>query len=103
MLKNIYGYDVYASAQMHRANTDTTYGLKANTAGKLDLDTAANNTKGAMLAVRWDQWRLGFKRRMTIETTRVPSADASEIVALMRVGMINRDTDASAISYNLGL
>jgi len=77
--------------------------LKANAAGKVDLDTAANNTKGALLAVRWDQWRLGWKRRMTIETTRVPSADSTEIVALMRVGLAQRDTEASAISYNLGI
>ncbi|KKK69542.1 hypothetical protein LCGC14_2932980, partial [marine sediment metagenome] len=89
------------SSNMHRANQDSTYGLKANTAGKVDLDTASNNTKGAMLAVRWDQWMLGFKRRMTFETVRVPSADATEITALMRVGLLNRDTDAAAISFNL--
>lgn len=101
MLKNIYGYDVIPSSNMHRSNQDSTYGLKANSAGKTDLDTASNNTKGAMLAVRWDQWMLGFKRRMTFETVRVPSADATEITALMRVGLLNRDTDASSISYNL--
>lgn len=103
MLTNIYGYDVIATPNMHRANQDATYGLKANTAGKVDLDTAANNTTGSILAVRWDQWRLGYKRRITFETTRVPSADSTEIVALMRVGMINRDNEASAISYNIGL
>jgi hypothetical protein len=103
LLTNLYGYGVIPTANMHRANQDATYGLKANTAGKLDLDTAANNTTGAILAVRWDQWRLGYKRRITFETTRVPSADATEIVALMRVGMINRDTDASAISYDVVL
>ncbi len=102
-LTGIYGYSVMASANMHRANQDATYGLKANSAGKVDLDTAANNLYGAMLAVRWDQWLLGFKRRMTIETTRVPSADATEIVALMRVGLAQRDTEAAAISYNIGL
>lgn len=103
MLMNIYGHKVYTSGNMHRANQDATYGLKANTAGKLDLDTAANNTTGAILAVRWDQWRMGWKRRITFETVRVPSADSTEIVALMRVGLIYRDTDASAISYNVTL
>ena len=102
-LTNIYGYDVIASSNMHRSNQDSTYGLKANTEGKVDLDTPSNNTKGAMLAVRWDQWMLGFKRRMTFETVRVPSADATEITALMRVGLLNRDTDAAAISYNLSV
>lgn len=101
MLTNLYGYDYIASANMHRANQDATFGLKANAAGKVDLDTAANNTTGALLAVRWDQWRWGFKRRITFEVERVPRADSFEITALMRVGMINRDTEASAISYNL--
>ena len=100
-LTSLWGYPIFTSANFHRSNQDATYGLKANSDGKVDLDTASNNTKGAILAVRWDQWRMGFKRNMTIETTRVPSADATEIVALMRVGMVNRDTQASAISYNL--
>ncbi len=103
VLTSIWGYGVVRSAQMHRPNQDATYGLKANSAGKLDLDVAANNTKGALLAVRYDQWRLGWKRRMTIETERVPRADSTEITALMRVGLINRDDEASAISYNLGV
>ncbi len=88
---------------MHKANADATYGLKANSAGKLDLDTASNNTTGVILAVRWDQWQFGWRRRMTIETTRVPAADSTEIVALMRFGMVQRDTEASAISYNITL
>ncbi|MBI1296670.1 hypothetical protein GC175_17075 [bacterium] len=102
-LTSIYGYDVIATANMHRANQDATYGLKANTAGKVNLDTASANTTGSLLAVRWDQWRLGYKRRITFETTRVPSADATEIVALMRVGLINRDNEAAAISYGVTL
>lgn len=100
-LMNIYGYDVNASAFMHYANQDATYGLKANTAGKTDLDTASNNTTGSILAVRWDQWQFGIKRRMTIETQRIPQADATQIVALMRFGLTQRDTEASSISYNL--
>lgn len=102
-LTGLFGYKVIASANMHRTNQDATYGLQANSAGKVDLDTASNNTKGAILAVRWDQWRMGFKRLMTIETTRVPSADSTELVALMRVGLLNRDNEASAISYNIGV
>jgi len=100
-LMNIWGYEVAQSVHMHKANADATYGLKANSAGKLDLDTASNNTTGVILAVRWDQWQFGWRRRMTIETTRVPAADSTEIVALMRFGMVQRDTEASAISYNL--
>ena len=38
---------------------------------------------------------------MTIETVRKPAADATDIVLLMRVGLINRDTEAAAISYGV--
>ena len=102
-LVSLWGRDVITSANMHRANQDATYGFKANIAGKLDLDTAANNTTGAILAVRFDQWMMGYKRMITIETERVPRADATEITAMMRVGLVNRDNEASAISYNLTL
>jgi hypothetical protein len=40
---------------------------------------------------------------MTLETTRIARADTTEIVALMRFGLIYRDSDASAISYNITL
>lgn len=102
-LVNIYGRELIATPNMHRANADATYGLKANSAGKLDLDTAANNIYGSILAVRWDQWRLGWKRRIKFDVVPVPQADATEIVCNMRVGMINRDTEASAISYGVTL
>lgn len=96
-LAGIYGYPIYVSHHMHKAQTSRL----VNTAGKVDLDTAGNNTTSAILAVRFDQWMFGWRRRMTIETTRVPAADSTEIVALMRWGMVYRDTEASAISYNL--
>lgn len=102
-LARIWGREIIVSANMHRANLDATYGLKANAAGKTDLDTAANNTTGAILAVRWDQWRFGYKRMMTFEIDRDPRSDSTVIVVNMRVGMINRDTEASAISYNVAL
>jgi hypothetical protein len=72
-----------------------------NTAGKVDQTTAANNTKGEILAVRWDQWKLGFRRRMSIETQRIPDADSTQIVCFMRVGLNNRDAEAAALTYNL--
>lgn len=96
-LTRIWGYEVINSAHMAKGSGS---GL-TNSAGKVDLDTTSNNTLGQILAVRWDQWQFGWRRRMTIETTRVPAADSTEIVALMRFGMIQRDTEASAISYNL--
>ena len=103
VLTGLYGYKIYQTNNMHRANQDATYGLRANTAGKIDLDTASNNTTGSILAVRWDQWRLGYKRNWTFEVQRDAISDSTAIVGMMRVGMVYRDTEASAISYNVTL
>jgi hypothetical protein len=98
-LKGAYGVPILPSWQFHRGAT----GLKANTAGKVDLDTQGNNTTGAILCVRPDQWKFGYKRRMTMELTRFASSDTYEIVALARFGLAYRDTEAAAISYNVGV
>jgi len=98
-LKRAYGVEIMPSWQFHRGAT----GLKASTAGKVDLNTQGNNTTGAILCVRWDQWKLKYKRRMTVELTRMANSDSWEIVALARFGMGYRDTEASAISYNVGV
>ena len=99
MLRGIWGYPVYVSYYMHASSAV----LKANTAGKVDQNTTANNTTGSILAVRWDQWLLGYKRRMSIEVARFAEADANQIVAIARVGLAQRDTEASSITYNVGV
>ena len=96
-LSGIYGYPLYRSAFMHYGST----ARKANSDGKIDIDVTTNNTTGAILAVRWDQWVFGYQRRMTMETTRFANSDTNEIVAMATVGLIQRDTEAAAISYNL--
>ena len=107
ILTGLWGYPVRRSYFMHYAGivlasvTTAAYMNKANSSGKVDQTTEANNTKGAILAVRWDQWALRWKRRMTLEASRWPEADVSQIVAMMRFGLGYRDTEASAISYNL--
>lgn len=100
-LKQMGGVGVIPSWFMHYKST--TNPRKANTAGKVDQTSQANNTTGAILAVRFDQWKLGYKRRLTMETTRIANADTWEIVAMMRVGLAYRDTEAAAISYNVGV
>lgn len=104
-LSQIYGYPVISSYDMHRSSLAlaATYQYKANTAGKIDLDTAANNTTGSLLAVRWDHWQLGMRRALTTEVQRIPRADAYEITSIMRFGLKNRDNEASAISYGITL
>ena len=96
-LVRIYGRNVRTSAHMNRQSTN-----RATTAtGKIDGVTPANNTKGTLMAVRYDQWLVGWKRRMKLETTRVPSADSTEIVATMRIDLQPRDNEAAALTYNL--
>jgi hypothetical protein len=102
MLTGIWGWPVLTSYFMHWvARGYGAQAYKTNAAGKIDQDTTANNTKGSILAVRWDQWLLGFKRRMTMETVRHPEWDGWEITSLMRVGLLQRDTEGVASTYNL--
>ncbi len=98
-LTRMWNYPILTSWFMHWRQTSRL----ANTAGKVDLDTSGNNLYGAILAVRWDQWKLAYKRRMTMETTRIANADAWEIVALTRWGLGYRDAYASAESYYVGV
>jgi hypothetical protein len=98
-VSQVYGVGVLPSWQMHRASAKR----MANNAGKIDADTDSNNTLGAIVCVRWDQWKQAYKRRMTMEVTRIANADAYEIVALARLGLVNRDAEASAITYNVGV
>jgi HK97 family phage major capsid protein len=96
VLVNIFGRDVLVSGQMHRMSAKR----MANSSGFVHA-TDTNNTTGSLLAVRWDQWVFGWKRRMKLEVSRIPRADADEIVATMRFDLINRDDEAAAISYNI--
>lgn len=102
MLKQAFGYEVLTSAFMHGAGGYGSAKRMANAAGK---QTASDTTNlyGAILAVRWDQWKLAYKRRMTIEMTRFANSDTSELVALSRWGLGQRDTEASAITYYVGV
>jgi hypothetical protein len=98
-IQSMYNVPVIPSFQMHRQSATR----KATTTGYIDADTAGNNTTGAVVAVRWDQWKQVYKRRMTMETTRIANADSWEIVSLMRYGLAYRDNEASAILYNVGV
>ena len=57
-------------------------GYRDDTGGfRLEHLVAFAPTTGSILAVRWDQWLLGYKRRMSIEVQRFAEADANQIVA----------------------
>lgn len=100
-ITKLWGYSVRRSYFMHWLSTTNPY--EANTAGKVNLTNQALNTTGAALAVRYDQWLLGYKRRAKLETVRIPRSDITEITVTLRVGMTYRDTEASAIGYNITL
>ena len=98
----LYNHPIYPGWNSWRSSyVNTSYEYKQNSAGKVDVDTAANNLYGSLLAMRLDQWLLGYRRRMTIETTRFPESDSTQIVAQMRWGLVYRDTEAAAITYGL--
>lgn len=111
VITSIWGYPVIRSFSMgyvykYGGHTMTGYENKFNTAGKIDQDTSsgANNTTGMILLPRFDRWFFGWKRRMTMEVTRHPEWDGSEIVAMTRFGLIYRDTtNAVACTYNVTL
>uniref|UniRef100_A0A6M3JBI3 Putative capsid protein n=1 Tax=viral metagenome TaxID=1070528 RepID=A0A6M3JBI3_9ZZZZ len=109
LLAAIWGHKINVSYQMCTAGvkgatvTTAAYMNKSAVTGYVDQTTEANNAYGTILAVRWDQWKLGWKRRMTLETTRIARADVTEIVAMCRFGLVYRDTDASAVSVGVSL
>lgn len=94
----VYRTEILNAFQMHRSSAKR----MTNNAGKIS-DTDSGNTLGAILAVRFDQWKQAFKRKMTLETTRIANADSWEVVALVRWGLAYRDAEASAITYNVGV
>ena len=90
-LVRLWGYEVINTPNMHRSNQDATYGLAANTAGKIH-GTASNNVTGSIVAVRWDQWRMGWKAAHQVRAGRYAMSDSTAIVATMRVGLQSRVT-----------
>ncbi|MFH1604638.1 MAG: phage major capsid protein, partial [Pseudomonadota bacterium] len=64
-------------------------------------NTAENNTKGSFLCVRPDQGVIGFGRRMEMETSRIPRADAYEIVGHMSVDFDLTSYEFVACAFNL--
>jgi len=72
----------------------------ANGSGKIP---AAGGTLGRILAVRPDQWALGWKRHVSTEIERRALSDTTTIVSYMRIGLTARDGEASAVSYNLSV
>ena len=90
-LESIDRIRIHASEQM----------VLANTAGKIDLDDTSQNTKGNLVIWNRRQFRLGFRRRMSMQVERVPFADGGYLVASMRVAFQARDTEGVAGGFNI--
>lgn len=99
LVTGLWGYEIKASANICRSSASRL----SNSSGKVDQDVTTNNLYGSILAVRWDQWKFGFQRRMSMETTRFAASDTTEIVMFATVGLAQRDTEASAITYYVGV
>ncbi len=89
------GIPVIVSEQMARADTD----------GK--VTDAGNATEtGRLLIVNINQWRVGFKRELTIETVRDPQKRQNIMVVSFRIGLQERSGNRStathtALQYNI--
>jgi hypothetical protein len=90
LLQNIYGVDVYESGFLPLADSD----------GKV---TAAGNVAdtGTILGVYAPFWAMGWKRRVTIETSKDILAQSNLIVATFRLGFLARGAGAAVASYNM--
>ena len=97
-LTRVFGVEILPSWQMHKSSAKR---MTLSTGFVSDTDNS--NLYGAILAVRWDQWKFVFKRRMRMEVTRFANSDSWEIVSMARFGMGYRDTEAAAISYGLSV
>ncbi len=89
------GIPVIVSEQMKLADTD----------GKV-TDAGNVTSTGRLLAVNRSQWRVGFKRELTIETVRDPQKRQNVMVVSFRIALQERSGDRSgathtALQYNI--
>ena len=82
----ILGYPVISSPAMSKTEAD----------GKVST-TGSNNTKGQVLTFNRRGFKVGWRRRVRLETERIPATDQSRIVASLRMGF-TRFTPTGAAS-----
>lgn len=92
---NVYGKPLIQSEQMRLADTD----------GKVTDAGNATDT-GRILALNTTQWRVGFRRQITMETDREPGKSQTTLYVSMRIALTERTGTRStqthtAIAYNI--
>ena len=70
----------------------------ASSNGKVNSDSA-QNTAGRVLAVNTSQWRVGFRRELSIETERVLQKRQNVMVVSLRLAFAERTGNRSAATH----
>jgi len=60
---------------------------KTDTTGSYDADTAGNNLYGQIVSFNRRGLKVGWRRRVKVETERIPATDQSRIVYSLRMGL----------------
>ena len=60
---------------------------KTDTTGSYDADTAGNNVYGQIVSFNRRGLKVGWRRRVKIETERIPATDQNRIVYSLRMGL----------------
>ena len=84
----VYGHPLIVSEQMRLASSN----------GKVNSNSA-QNTAGRILAVNTSQWRVGFRREMSIETERVLQKRQNVMVVSLRLAFAERTGNRSAATH----
>jgi HK97 family phage major capsid protein len=82
--------------------------IKTDATGKVST-TGANNVKGQVDLFNRRGFKVGWRRRIRIETERLPGSDQTRIVASLRMGLgrftpsgATSGIESSAVLYNIG-
>ena len=60
---------------------------KSETTGYVDADTAGDNLYGQVVTFNRNAYKWGWRRRIQVETARVPRVDQTEIISSLRLGL----------------
>lgn len=82
----VFGHPVISSIALKKSGTD----------GKVDADTAGNNLYGQIVTFNRNGLKWGWRRRVRVETERVPKTDQTYITSSLRLGL-GRFTPTGAV------
>ena len=93
MLPNIDGIPVWPSQEL----------ALANSAGKIDQDTPANNAYGRIVMAAKTGWTIGYRRQVTTNIDYLSYYDSYQMTATLRIAFINKDGYASAAAFGVNV